>query len=51
MHYTYRATEDKLAEDLDRIEASGDTIVQVLHKGSRDYLVIARRLDDEGGRD
>ena len=50
MHYTYRTTEDKLPDHLDRIADAGDTVLQIVYKGGRDYLVIARRLDDEGGR-
>lgn len=43
MFYLYRTTTEKLAEALDKIEASGDTIVKPEHVGGRDWIVICRR--------
>lgn len=45
-NYLYRSTTDKVARDLDRIEAAGDTVRSVHHTGGRDWVILAIRADE-----
>lgn len=55
--YFYRCTEQQLGDALERIHESGDTLLQAVYKGGRDWVLIclkagpemdrARRLGDE----
>lgn len=38
--YFYRCTEQQLAEALDRIHENGDTLLQAVYKGGRDWVLI-----------
>jgi hypothetical protein len=43
VYYIFRCTTDKLADALNNIEASGDSVSWVNHLGGRDWLIIARK--------
>lgn len=43
MYYTYRCTTEKLADAMNSIVAAGDTIVESVHTGGRDWVLICRK--------
>lgn len=42
-HYDFRATTEKLAQHIDDIVESGDTILQAAHVGGRDWVLLCRK--------
>lgn len=45
--YFYRCTEQQLGDALDRIHESGDTLLQAVYKGGRDWVLICRKAVTE----
>lgn len=43
MYYVYRCTTQQLEEHLNRIVSSGDEVVQPVHVGGRDWVIVCRR--------
>lgn len=43
--YFFRCTEDKLGHHLDRIAQAGDTLVQAVYKGGRDWVLFCKKSD------
>lgn len=43
MFYIYRSTTDKLSDALNSIVEAGDTVVQPVHTGGRDWVVVCRK--------
>ena len=41
--YFYRCTEQQLGDSLQRIDEAGDTLLHVVFKGGRDYVLICRK--------
>jgi hypothetical protein len=48
--YFYRCTEQQLNDALQRIHESGDTLLQAVYKGGRDWVLVCRKGDLGGGR-
>lgn len=38
--YSFRCTEQQLNDELARIHAAGDTLLQAVYKGGRDWVLI-----------
>lgn len=43
--YFYRCTEQQLNDALEHIYSSGDTLLQAVFKGGRDWVLICKRAD------
>ena len=43
--YFYRCTEQQLNDALQQIHESGDTLLHVVFKGGRDYVLICLKAD------
>jgi len=43
--YFYRCTEQQLNDALQSIHESGDTFLQAVYKGGRDWVLICRKGD------
>lgn len=42
-YYIYRTTTDKVADSLNHITESGDSVVQSVHTGGRDWVLICTK--------
>lgn len=43
MFYIYRCTTQQLEQSLNRIVDAGDTVVQPVHTGGRDWIIVCRK--------
>jgi hypothetical protein len=43
MFYIYRCTTQQLEQSLNNVVESGDTVVQPVHVGGRDWVLICRK--------
>lgn len=43
MYYIFRSTTDKVAEHMNHIEESGDTIIAPTFTGGRDWVIVCRK--------
>lgn len=41
--YAFRCTEQQLNDSLARIDEAGDTLLQAVYKGGRDWVLICRK--------